>query len=154
MTRILRTFAVCCAICIGASVHAQDQSPTAPPANAAGPDKQALPPSTQRRAMRIRVSWKVQQANLTQRVDPVYPKIAEQANVAGTVVLHIVVGTDGAVSQCDTLSGPSMLIDAAADAIRKSRFRPTRLNGDPVEVDTTVGVLFQVDHKPRTSFVD
>lgn len=91
---------------------------------------------------RIRIGGNVAVANLIHRVDPVYPPIAKKAQVAGTVVLHVIIGKDGSVQEVQVVSGPPLLIRAATDAVRQWRYKPTLLNGQPVEVDTTVTVIF------------
>lgn len=91
---------------------------------------------------RIRIGGNVAVANLTHRVDPVYPPIAKAAKVAGTVVLHVIIGKDGTVQEVQVVSGPPLLIRAATDAVRQWSYKPALLNGKAVEVDTTVTVIF------------
>jgi TonB family protein len=86
---------------------------------------------------RIRVGGNVQQASLVHQVNPVPTSDAIKNHVQGTVQLHVVIGTEGNVRQVDILSGPPDLAAAAADAVKQWRYKPTLLNGDPVEVDTT-----------------
>lgn len=87
-------------------------------------------------------SSQVQAAALIYRVDPVYPKIALEARLAGTVRLHAIIGTDGDVRRLEVISGPPLLAKAALDAVRLWRYRPTILDGIPVEVETTITVNF------------
>ncbi|HXW55598.1 MAG TPA: TonB family protein [Candidatus Cybelea sp.] len=91
---------------------------------------------------RIRVGGSVQQANLLHQVLPVYPLIAKTAHIEGTVVLHTIIGKDGAVQTLQFVSGPPLLMRAAMDAVRQWIYKPTLLNGEPVEVDTTIDVVF------------
>lgn len=101
---------------------------------------------------RIRIGGNVAVANLIHRVDPVYPPIAKAAHVAGTVVLHVIIGKDGTVQEVQVVSGPPLLIRAATDAVRQWSYKPTLLNGKPVEVDTTVTVIFALgDDQPRAT---
>jgi protein TonB len=58
------------------------------------------------------------------------------------VVLHAVISKDGSVEDLQYVSGPPLLMKAAMDAVRQWRYQPTQLNGEPVEVDTTVSVVF------------
>jgi protein TonB len=76
------------------------------------------------------------------RVDPVYPPLARQARIQGNVVLHAIISKDGHVEQLSVISGHPLLIQSALDAIRQWRYRPYLLNGDPVEVETTITVTF------------
>ena len=76
------------------------------------------------------------------RVDPVYPPIAKAARVGGTVVLDVRVKGDGKVRSAKAVSGPPMLQQAAMDAVRTWRYKPYLLNNEPVEVETTVNVIF------------
>lgn len=102
----------------------------------------AQPP---RRALRIRVGASIQTANLIHRVEPIYPPEVKSVGVSGTVILHIVVSTDGSVEQVEFVSGPQELMAAAMSAVKQWRYRPTRLNGEPVEVDTTVTLAFSIE---------
>ena len=90
----------------------------------------------------IRVGGNVQQANLLRQVQPIYPPIAKTAHISGTVVLHAIISKDGTIEQLEYISGPPLLMKNAMDAVRQWRYRPTMLNGEPVEVDTTVSVVF------------
>src|SRR5579864_2132253 len=89
---------------------------------------------------RIRLGGNIAVANLIHKVDPVYPPIAKTARVQGTVVLHAIIGKDGVVKEVELVSGPPLLTRAAMDAVRQWSYKPTLLNGKPVEVDTTVTV--------------
>jgi len=101
---------------------------------------------------RIRLGGKVAVANLIHKVDPVYPPIAKTAQVSGTVVLHVIIGKDGGVQEIQVVSGPPLLIRAATDAVWQWRYKPTLLNGQPVEVDTTVMVIFRLgDEQPSVA---
>lgn len=84
----------------------------------------------------------VQAAALVYRVDPAYPEIAKQMRLAGIVQLHAVIGTDGHVRRLEVTSGHPILAEAAKQAVQQWRYRPTILNGGPVEVETTIIVNF------------
>ncbi len=68
--------------------------------------------------------------------------MAVQIRLSGTVRLHAIIGTDGKISRLEVISGHPLLAKAALDAVRQGRYRPTILNGVPVEVETTVIVNF------------
>jgi protein TonB len=79
---------------------------------------------------------------LIKKTEPIYPPIAKSARVSGTVVLQATISKSGAVTNLHIVSGPSMLRQAAVDAVRTWRYRPYKLNNDPIDVDTTVNVVF------------
>jgi TonB family protein len=88
---------------------------------------------------------------LNSKVPPVYPPIAKAARVQGTVVLQAVIGKDGQVSELQIVSGPAMLRQAAMDAVKQWTYKPYIFNGKPVEVLTTVNVIFTLGDKPQPS---
>jgi len=79
---------------------------------------------------------------LVHQVKPLYPPIAMQARIQGTVVLQAVIGKDGTVQDLHLISGHPMLAPAAIEAVRQWRYRPYLLNDEPVEVDTQINVNF------------
>jgi periplasmic protein TonB len=93
---------------------------------------------------RIRVGGAVQAASLIKQVTPSYPPVAKTAHVSGTIVLRAIIGKDGSVENLQYVSGPALLMASAMDAVKEWRYRPTELNGQPVEVDTTVQVVFSL----------
>ncbi len=93
---------------------------------------------------RITVGGNVQAAALVNKVEPQYPPIAKTAHVSGTVVLHAIIAKDGSVEKLQFVSGPALLMASAMSAVKEWRYRPTMLNGQPVEVDTTVQVVFSL----------
>jgi periplasmic protein TonB len=100
------------------------------------------PPPKPAGPTRIRVGGNVQQASLLRQVQPAYPPLAKAAHVSGTVVLHAIIAKDGTIQQLEYVSGPAMLMTSAMDAVRQWRYKPTMLNGEPVEVDTSISVVF------------
>jgi TonB family protein len=93
---------------------------------------------------RIRVGGNAMQASLVHQVQPVYPQIAKAARISGTVVLHAIVAKDGTITHLEYVSGHPLLMKAAMDAVSQWVYKPTLMNGDPVEVDTTINVVFQL----------
>ena len=81
---------------------------------------------------------------LVHRTPPQYPSIAKTARVDGTVVLGATITKSGAISNLHVISGPGMLRDAAVSAVRTWRYRPYLLNNEPVDVDTTISVVFSL----------
>jgi protein TonB len=92
--------------------------------------------------MLLRVSTSVQAALLIFGPKPVYPPLAKAARVHGTVRLQAVIGVDGHIRNLCLTSGPPLLVKAALDAVQQWRYRPTVLNGSPVDVATEVDVNF------------
>lgn len=95
-------------------------------------------------AKRIRVSGKVAAAQIVNKVQPVYPQLARQTKISGTVRLHAIIAKDGTVQQLEVLSGHPLLVQSALDAVRQWRYKPTLLDGELVEVDTTIDVIFSL----------
>ena len=82
------------------------------------------------------------EAQLLNRVDPVYPKMALLSGVQGEVKLHAVIARDGKIMSLSVISGHPLLVRAAEDAVSQWRYRPYYLNGEPVEVETFITVHF------------
>jgi protein TonB len=84
----------------------------------------------------------VMEGNLVHRVDPLYPAIARQIRLQGTVVVQAFVSANGKIERPIALSGPAILAQAALDAVKQWQYRPYYLNGQPVEVETLITVKF------------
>jgi protein TonB len=89
-----------------------------------------------------RVGGDVQAAKLVKKVIPVYPPLARQARVSGTVQLLGIIAKDGTIQQLQVTSGHPLLVQAALDAVRQWIYRPTLLNGQAVEVIAPIDVIF------------
>jgi len=100
---------------------------------------------------RIRVGKNLQEANLLNQVAPVYPPVAKQARIQGMVVLEVTISREGDVSDARILSGHPLLIEAALEAVRQWKYKPTQLNGQPVEVVSSVEVQFTLDNNQGNS---
>jgi TonB family protein len=135
MRRTILRFATASALVLitTAALQAQDANQSAPP-----PASQPTPPVHQR----IRVGGNVQSAKLKVQPLPVYPQVAKTANISGTVILHVIIARDGSVQSLQYVSGHPLLMKAAMDAVKQWKYEPTTLNGEPVEVETTVSVVF------------
>lgn len=94
------------------------------------------------KVQRIRVGGNVQQANLIRKVTPNYPPLAKQARIQGTVRFTAIIGKDGSIQNLQLVSGHPLLVPAAQDAVKQWLYRPTLLNGEPVEVITQIDVNF------------
>jgi TonB family protein len=83
---------------------------------------------------------------LLYRVEPLYPREAKAHHIEGTVTIHLQIGTDGRVQNLRELSGPSLLVPAALDAAREWRFIPALVDGQAIEAEKDVSIIFQLPH--------
>lgn len=104
------------------------------------PEVKAAPPK------RIAVSAGVIAGNRIGGEEIRYPPIAKAAHIQGTVVLQAMISREGTIQDLRVLSGPPMLQQAAIEAVRTWRYRPYLLNGQPVEVETTITVIFTLSN--------
>jgi TonB family protein len=88
-----------------------------------------------------------QSAHLLRKVPPDYPQKARKQLVEGVVRLHVIIGKDGIPREVSVMSGHPLLTDAAIKAVQQWRYEPTLLLGNPVEVDTTIDVVFALNHQ-------
>jgi protein TonB len=91
---------------------------------------------------RVRVSQGVSQGLLIHRVQPMYPPLARQARIQGTVVLQAEISKDGTIENLRLISGHPMLAPSAIEAVKQWRYKPYFLNGEPVAVETQITVNF------------
>ncbi len=94
----------------------------------------------------VRIGGNVQAARILQKVQPVYPEIARRERLQGTVRLHAIIARDGSLSRLVVLRGYCSLAKESVEAVRKWRYSPTLLLGQPVDVDTTIDVIFALNH--------
>lgn len=90
----------------------------------------------------IRVGGNVMAAKLVRQPKPVYPPLAKQARIQGTVRFNAVIGRDGTIQNLTLVSGHPLLVPAATEAVRQWLYQPTLLNNEPVEVVTQIDVNF------------
>ena len=98
-----------------------------------------LPPPVSAHPLRIS-HWA--EGNIIHRVQPVYPILAHQARIQGSVRLRAIISRAGTIENLTVLSGHAMLIKAALEAVEQWRYRPYLLNGEPIEVETDITVNF------------
>jgi len=91
---------------------------------------------------RVRISGGVTKGMLIHREEPTYPTLARAARVQGDVVLSAIIDTNGQITNLQLVSGHPMLVPAALAAVKQWRYKPYLLNGQPVEVETTITVIF------------
>lgn len=93
----------------------------------------------------VHLPSKLVEGNLIYKSIPPYPIIAKTAHIDGTVELQATISKTGTIENLRVMSGPAMLRQAAIDAVKTWRYRPYLLNGQPVEVETTVDVIFKLE---------
>ena len=94
---------------------------------------------------RLRVGGNVVAAKVVSRVTPVYPTEARMQHISGTVRMHAIIAKDGSIKNLEVISGHPTLVDAALEAVRQWRYQPTMIEGQPVEIDTTIDVIFALN---------
>jgi periplasmic protein TonB len=82
---------------------------------------------------------------LVRRVEPVYPTLARQLGRAGRVELRAIIATDGTIQSLQIVSGDPLFYQSALDAVREWRYKPTVLNGEAVEIDTFITVIYNIN---------
>jgi TonB family protein len=85
---------------------------------------------------------RLQVGAIESRIDPPYPEDAAARRVEGTVQLHATIAADGSVENVAGLSGPPPLVLSAANAVRQWRFKPTLLDGKPIETEADIAIVF------------
>ncbi|HKN75801.1 MAG TPA: energy transducer TonB [Candidatus Acidoferrum sp.] len=85
-------------------------------------------------------------AMLLRRVEPIYPPLARQIHRDGQVELHAIISTDGTIQSLQVVSRDTLFLQSAEDAVRQWRYRPTILNGQPVEIETYITVIYTLQH--------
>jgi protein TonB len=119
----------------GGGVHPPETHPIAP-------DNEKPLVKTERR----KVSEMQQMAQLITRVEPRYPPLAIQIHREGRVELHAIISITGTIESLEVISGDPFFIQSALAAVREWRYRPTILNGRPIEVDTRITVIYTLNH--------
>lgn len=103
-------------------------------------------PSTAMPEVQPKVSGGITEAKLVHRVDPVYPAVARQMHVEGSVQIQAVVAQNGMIKNPVVVSGPTLLRTAALEAVRKWHYEPSRLDGQPTDRDLLITITF---HLPK-----
>jgi TonB family protein len=102
-------------------------------------DSRAHPAATM-----VRIGGNVQAAKLVNRVQPVYPSVAREERLQGTVSIRVVIAKDGGIREIQNVRGACSLAKSAVEAVRQWRYAPTLLSGNPVEVLTEITVTFEL----------
>jgi len=113
------------------------------PGGAIGDPTAVAPPPPPAPTHPLRVShWA--EGNIAYQVQPRYPRVAQAAGIQGTVQLRAIVSRTGTIENLTVVSGHSMLVAAAVDAVKQWRYRPYMLNGEPIEMETGITVNFML----------
>lgn len=83
---------------------------------------------------------------LIYRVDPIYPPLAKQIHKEGRVELRAIIATDGTIQSLEIESGDPIFYQSAKDAVSQWRYKPTILNGQPMQIDTHITVIYTMPH--------
>jgi protein TonB len=102
-------------------------------------------PTPRTRSGPVRIGGRVAQANLMRQVQPTYPPLAKSARVQGAVEFTATISKDGKIENLQLIHGHPLLVNAAKEAVLQWRYRPTLLNGQPVEVVTDIVVNFTLN---------
>jgi TonB family protein len=110
-----------------------------------GPGWTPQPPDdpTEKLPKRVHVGT-IEPAMLTRKIEPIYPALARQIGRAGRVELHAVIAVDGSVQSLEVVEGDPLLVRSALDAVSQWHYKPTILNGQAVEVDTHISVIYSM----------
>lgn len=120
--------------------QAQEQNNPAPANTAAGDTKAPLP-------QRVRVSSRVMGELIIKKVAPRYPEEARRAHIQGTVLLQVLINKNGIVEDVQLISGHPELTEAAIKAVKKWKYKPYLLQGEPAEVETIIQVNFSLSYE-------
>ena len=137
MKQLLRFSASMILLCFAARVNAQEPrtepSPQQPPVQ----QQTQLP-------RRVRMSQGVSERLIVKRVQPEYPQEARKKHAQGAVVLQVLIGKTGDVTNLSVLSGDGILSTSAVDAVKQWKYKPYVLNGHPIEVETQVTINYRL----------
>lgn len=104
----------------------------------------SAPPPKVATPQKLRVSQGVAEGNLVHRVEPQYPQMAKVAHIQGEVILAATISKSGIIENLHAIGGHPILAQAAMDAVKQWKYKPYMLNGEAVEVETTVKVTFHM----------
>ena len=111
-----------------------------------GKDKGPKPPTETIVKPQVVHVTRLDPAMLIHRVEPVYPILARQTHREGRVELRAIIGTDGSIQSLQIVSGDGFFARSALEAVQQWHYKPTILNGQPVEIDTYITVVYTMQH--------
>ena len=110
-----------------------------------GVSQLALPPAAQKPAPKLAPQPDVRTAGyLVQKVAPVYPSMARNARIQGVVQMEIHISPEGKVDKIEHVNGPPLLVAAAVEAVKQWRYEPAKINGKPIDMQTTIKMNFEL----------
>jgi TonB family protein len=121
---------------------AAESPPLTPPGSSNESSAELAPAPTKLPALDLRGSQGISEATLLHKVQPIYPATARSQRMEGSVVLELTIGENGSPRDLKVVSGPPILAGAAIEAVRQWRYRPARLNGNPVAAQKQITVSF------------
>lgn len=124
---------------INPSINCGETQPTASPPEPLPSDALSKP---------LRISGGVIAENVLTKVFPKFPEVARAKHINGTVVTRVIIGKDGHIKSAEAVSGPDLLRPAYVDAVKQWIYKPYLLNGEPVEVETTITISIQLNGMP------
>jgi TonB family protein len=92
------------------------------------------------------IHTQIDPAMLIRRVEPKYPALAIQTHREGRVELRAIIGTDGTIQSLQVVSGDPLFLLSAREAVQQWKYKPTYLNGQAVEIDTFITVVYTLQH--------
>ena len=95
---------------------------------------------------RVRVSQGVMQGLIVKKVQPKYPKEAKKQHVQGSVILQAIISKTGDIGELRLINGPELPVPSAMDAVKKWKYRPFLLQGQPVEIETQITVNYTLSY--------
>ena len=107
-----------------------------------GPRPPQIPDETPQKRLQI---THLNPAMLVYRVEPAYPTLARQTRRGGRVELRAIIAADGTIQSLQVVSGDPLFIQSALQAVQQWRYKPTILNGQPVEIDTFITVVYTIN---------
>jgi periplasmic protein TonB len=110
------------------------------------PAHQPPPPAQPHPTKLVRLSQPVIEAKLVRRIEPAYPPLALQLRHEGRVELHAIISTGGSIQSLEVINGDPLFLQSALAAVRQWRYQPTILDGQPVEVDTHITVIYTLSN--------
>ncbi len=131
-----------CTVCVPGGVGPMSNENPIP--GALGTAANYVPPPPPKPVARPPRISHMMEGNLIYKVQPVYPPLARQARIQGSVLLRAIISRSGTIKDLSVISGHPMLLGAAIEAVRQWRYRPYMLNDEPVEVETQVTVNFSL----------
>lgn len=97
-----------------------------------------------KRPLRLRISSGVAEGLITHKVNPKYPREAREKGIQGDVILQATIDTKGNITDLKAVQGDPILAEASIEAVKQWKYRPYLLNGEPVEVETTIKIQFHM----------